>query len=61
MRIGLNCNLVDVHTLAYIIARVRRGVARLCILSTDSVERRGLADAYSKQSAKKGQQIFTPL
>lgn len=57
----MNCNLVDVHNLAYIIARVQRGVPRLCILSTDSVERRGLADAYSKQSAKEGQQISTPL
>lgn len=58
---GLNCGLADVHNLAYKIAFVHRGVANASIFSTYTLERRGVADVYSRQSVKNGQQIFALL
>lgn len=57
----MNCGLADVHNLAYKLALVHRGVAHPSILSTYTTERRGVADVYSRQSVKNGQQIFALL
>lgn len=47
--------------MAYKIAFVHRGVANPTIFSTYTSERRGVADVYSRQSVKNGQQIFALL
>ncbi|RMJ23968.1 FAD binding domain-containing protein [Aspergillus sp. HF37] len=59
--LGLNCGIADAHNLAYKIALVQQSVAMPSILSTYTTERRGVADMYSTQSVKNGQQIFTLL
>lgn len=59
--LGLNCGIADAHNLAYKIALVQQGVALPSILSTYTTERRGVADMYSTQSVKNGQQIFNLL
>lgn len=57
----MNCGIADAHNLAYKIALVQQGVATPSILETYTAERRGVADAYSKQSVKNGRQIFALL
>ncbi|KAJ5086585.1 Monooxygenase FAD-binding [Penicillium alfredii] len=59
--LGLNCGMADAHNLAYKLALVHRGVARPSLLSTYTTERRSVADVYSRQSVKNGQQIFALL
>ncbi|KAL4745610.1 hypothetical protein BDW72DRAFT_186380 [Aspergillus terricola var. indicus] len=59
--LGLNCGIADAHNLAYKLAFVQHNVAGASILSTYTSERRSVADTYSRQSVKNGQQIFTLL
>ena len=53
--------MADAHNLAYKIAFVHQGLAGPSILSTYTDERRNVADFYSRQSVKNGQQIFALL
>lgn len=57
----MNCGIADAHNLAYKLAFVHHNVANASILSTYTGERRGVADTYSRQSVKNGQQIFALL
>ncbi|KAJ5593966.1 uncharacterized protein N7459_000174 [Penicillium hispanicum] len=59
--LGLNCGIADAHNLAYKLAFVHQGIASPSILSTYTSERRSVADTYSRQSVKNGQQIFALL
>ncbi|KAJ5995669.1 hypothetical protein N7481_002646 [Penicillium waksmanii] len=59
--LGLNCGIADAHNLAYKLAFVHHNVANPSILSTYTEERRSVADIYSRQSVKNGQQIFALL
>lgn len=54
----MNCGIADAHNLAYKISLVHRGIASPSILSTYTAERRSVADMYSRQSVKNGQEIF---
>lgn len=57
----MNCGIADAHNLAYKLAFIQHNVAEASILSTYTSERRSVADTYSRQSVKNGQQIFTLL
>lgn len=53
--------MADAHNLAYKLALVHKHIAAPSILSTYTNERRSVADTYSRQSVKNGQQIFALL
>jgi hypothetical protein len=59
--LGLNCGIADAHNLAFKLAFVQHNVADASVLFTYTDERRSVADTYSRQSVKNGQQIFALL
>ncbi|GLI81110.1 hypothetical protein PoHVEF18_009481 [Penicillium ochrochloron] len=59
--LGLNCGIANAHNLAYKLAFVQHNVADASVLFTYTDERRSVADTYSRQCVKNGQQIIALL